>query len=364
MFFKNEEKSWFVGFVEQHTNPGKAKVRITGVHNIDPNIVPTEHLPEASIAVGSMNGMGKSPQLWEGTCVLGLSFDRGFTKLVIVKAVTSPDEICSIALGQTDVLTKFIAKNRVKSTGKGTSFEEPQIEYSRVKYPYNAAEVTRSGHIIEFDDTPSFERLNFAHRTGSYSLMDYTGDHVFRSARDMFQIVGNDFNVFTQGNKRVNIKGSFSERVGKVRYTYSPTWHLESKDILMLAKSIELQANVTVGGTFKVTEKIEVPVLHARRIVCSDIEVSNVMLGTAAYAHTSGIAGSLGSPNPVKGMQPEVDAQTVMNVDGGESTEGSGADGESRQSSAPKRFWHEVKEKLGPLKRSIKTAFENRENEE
>ena len=47
------------------------------------------------------------------------------------------------------------------------TWDEPETLYNTV-YPYNNVVETESGHLLEFDDTPEAERIQLAHRNGSF----------------------------------------------------------------------------------------------------------------------------------------------------------------------------------------------------
>ena len=48
--------------------------------------------------------------------------------------------------------------------------------YIKPQYPYNQVIKTRSGHVIEYDDTPGKERLSFMHKTGAFIEIDPDGN--------------------------------------------------------------------------------------------------------------------------------------------------------------------------------------------
>lgn len=361
MFFHNEDIKWWFGFVEESSTPSKAKVRILSVNNIDPELVPTEDLREAKIATSThnsgFNGLGTSTShLWEGACVMGVSLDKEFSKLIILHTITSEDEICAVALGQEDVLTQFIKDNAAKATGSGTSFTEPTIDHTKVVYPYNKATVTRSGHVIEIDDTPEQERLQWSHRTGSYSLMNYDGDYVQKATKDFYQIINRDFDQLISGHGRFVVKGSRSERVSGVMYYSSPTWQLEAKDILLSAASIEMHANVTITGNLDVVQTLTVGTLQAGSIVCNSLSCASMIEGSVPFATQ---AGSLGG-SVVLGSSAGSPQNGTMKSTGGKSTDGAGVPELNPSFLAPSRKWDTVAEKFGPLKKMLKNAFKNR----
>jgi hypothetical protein len=80
------------------------------------------------------------------------------------------------------------AVNNNIPTASGSTFSEPAVNYT-AKYPYNHVQESESGHVIEIDDTPSNERLHFFHRSGSFIEMLPKGDVVFKSAKNLYQII-------------------------------------------------------------------------------------------------------------------------------------------------------------------------------
>ena len=52
---------------------------------------------------------------------------------------------------------------------------EPASDYN-TEYPYNLVHTTKSGHAIEIDDTPGFERIQWWHRSGSFEEVSNNQD--------------------------------------------------------------------------------------------------------------------------------------------------------------------------------------------
>lgn len=365
MYFKNEDIRWWFGFVEQNIEVNRVKVRVMSVTNMNPDEVPTENLRDATIAMGTgtsgTNGLGESPaHLWEGSCVVGIALDKAFTRLVILHTITSPDEICAVALGKEDVLTQFIKDNAAKSTGSGTSFSEPVTDHTKVKYPYNKATVTRSGHLLETDDTPNAERLMWAHRTGSYSLMNYDGDYIQKATKDFMQFVNNDFNTLILGNSRMVVKGSKSERVTGVTYYASPTWELNANNILMTAGKIEMHASVTITANLNVVGSLKVASLEAGSIKCNTLSCASMIDGAIPFAAQAGSLGGSAKFGDGAGS-PE---QATLSSTGGKNTDGSGVPDINPLNNAPQRVWDTVLSKYGPLTKVLKRAFKNRSDVE
>ncbi len=88
------------------------------------------------------------------------------------------------------------------------------------QYPWNKAMESRSGHLIEIDDTPGRERLQYYHRTGTYWEMQPNGSLVTKVMKDNRLFVrGNAFADYQQDLTQV-VEGSIYTRVGS-NVTYS-----------------------------------------------------------------------------------------------------------------------------------------------
>ena len=75
---------------------------------------------------------------------------------------------------------------------------EPEMHYNPT-YPYNHYTTTESGHVFEHDDTPSYERIQMKHKSG-------TGYHINPDGTQKTTVVGDDFKVVVS-NQGVHIFG-------------------------------------------------------------------------------------------------------------------------------------------------------------
>ncbi|QGZ16051.1 baseplate hub subunit and tail lysozyme [Vibrio phage vB_VchM_Kuja] len=341
---------WFFGIVEEHKKPTLAKVRIFGVHNIDPNLLPTENLPEASIMKGTnssnINGLGESTTgLWEGSFIFGFSIDEAYTNIYIVGTLSNSDDLPNAAQNNKDELINFINSSLTSSEGKGTSFKEPELK-TNFQYPYTDVTVTKSGHIKIADNTNGQEQLIESHRNGSYNAKHASGDVVNKTTNNLIDIVLNDHNMFVKRHYRYRSHGSYSMRLDGTNYMQSNRQEIESANILFKTNLFEVNGNTNVYGNLIVSSSITVPLLKVKKIICDDIEVSNIMLGTAAFANQAGIAGGLGGVSPVKGSKPDVNIPSPIALEQGEKTN----EASNRSQEPVTRNWKKVLDKLGPLK--------------
>jgi hypothetical protein len=100
----------------------------------------------------------------------------------------------------------------IKVPGGGTR-NEPAEAYA-AKYPYNHAEVTESGHVIEFDDTPGAERIHIMHRSGAFWELRADGSMFFKSPKNSDEtVLGNKF-TYVKGAAGLTNDGAFNHLSG------------------------------------------------------------------------------------------------------------------------------------------------------
>jgi hypothetical protein len=154
-------------------------------------------------------GIGLSPTgLLKGTSVMCMKFPDENTSYVIGVlnyAAEGNHSVSSYARGQGEPEEK--TQNRIK---KDDGFEiEPASKY-KAKYPYNNTITTRSGHLVELDDTPGSERVQVYHKSGSYLEILPDGTIVTKSVKDYVQLAAGNMTIFNVGgsegfNKNIEI---------------------------------------------------------------------------------------------------------------------------------------------------------------
>ena len=74
-------------------------------------------------------------------------------------------------------------------------------------YPFNHVRMSESGHVEEWDDTPTVERLHKFHKTGTFEEIQADGTKIVKVVGNNYEIVlGND-NVVVNGTCNVTIGG-------------------------------------------------------------------------------------------------------------------------------------------------------------
>lgn len=138
-------------------------------------------------------------------------------------------------------------------------FTEPKSSYD-AQYPYNYTRTTRSGHVIEIDDTPGSERLHTKHTSGTFDEIRPDGSRVLKIVGDSYEIVLSDKNLNIKGNINVVIEGNANiYNMGNVSQTIdgdvfqyirgNVVEHVEGA----LQSTIDKTANITVKDDVFVT---------------------------------------------------------------------------------------------------------------
>lgn len=233
---------WFFGIVESIMDPdelGRVQVRCFGVHTDTKEKsefkgIPTEELIWAQVAGspmdGRMHGIGKGPhKLVNGTQVAGIFVDGESAQLPIVLftvGTLTPETKPDSTLGFSDPEGVYPKEDKLDTphlnllsgkdwqqhpvnqllTDTKTELEPEQV--AAPVYPDNQVFETKTGHIIEIDDTEGAERIRVIHRTGSYIEMRPDGTVVAKSVADSYDIVSGNRTLETVGNVSNTTRGN------------------------------------------------------------------------------------------------------------------------------------------------------------
>ena len=250
---------WFTGVVEDRNDPNKAgrvRVRALGHHTSNTTILPTSDLPWAHCMLPStsagISGLGQSATgLVEGSWVLGY-FRDGMDRQEMVVLGTLPGvpaelsqaggfydpngiypkykdepDVNRLAVNNEDLEhLSLTLRKATRVTGiatadfnayknpdgtdvlasDGDTFDQPTIPYAAV-YPKNNVYESESGHIMEYDDTTSNERIHQRHRTGTSYEIDASGNKVEIIKGESYRLLSNKEQVQIQGNSDITIDG-------------------------------------------------------------------------------------------------------------------------------------------------------------
>ena len=105
--------------------------------------------------------------------------------------------------GATDSDTTYYKEIGVYNKETGTL--EPEDGLIASKYPHNHVRQSESGHIEEWDDTPTAERLHRYHKTGTFEEIQPDGTKVTKVVKDEYEITLGLKDVWIQGAVNVTI---------------------------------------------------------------------------------------------------------------------------------------------------------------
>jgi len=117
-------------------------------------------------------------------------------------------------------------------------WQEEKTKYDS-KYPFNKVYETEAGHIIEVDDTYGKERIQIAHRSGTFLEIEPMGNSVFKVVKDNYQIMMSEDNTLILGNSNVTIM-----KDGNIYIKGDMNMRVDGNTKLKIAKNF----NIEVGG--------------------------------------------------------------------------------------------------------------------
>jgi GH24 family phage-related lysozyme (muramidase)/uncharacterized protein YcbK (DUF882 family) len=114
--------------------------------------------------------------------------------------------------------TIVYSKEAARLTGvaianSGASWDQSPVPYN-AQYPNNSVYGTKSGHLMEFDDTAGSRRIQMYHAAGTFTEIDDNGTQVNRIVGDGYEILDRNGYVSIRGAQHVNVSGSKSLLVG------------------------------------------------------------------------------------------------------------------------------------------------------
>lgn len=115
------------------------------------------------------------------------------------------------------IVTRTIVekKRREVLSGKEAgdrTIAEPTTQYNTL-YPHNKVFATESGHIVEFDDTEGYERINIQHKSGTFIEIHPDGKMVSKVKGDNTLVVTDDNNTIVIGSNNTSIEGNRNETI-------------------------------------------------------------------------------------------------------------------------------------------------------
>ena len=245
------------GIVQSVGDPkklGRVKVKVFNAHdNIE-----TEDLPWSQVIMPgntpAINGTGHSVNLAVGSLVCGMFLDSQWQEFIVMGSLPTKTG----GVEDNNVRVRAEADPHAAET-RGTY--QPASTYAP-EYPYNNVMETESGHVKEYDDTPSAERIMERHKSGTQYEIVANGSKTERIVRDNYQlVVGHDtlevfgdVRIIVSGNADVAVAGNMNTAVGGNIDATSTTGNITLKTTDSVNKKVVLDANVLVKGNLVVNQ--------------------------------------------------------------------------------------------------------------
>lgn len=257
-----QNPQFFIGVVEDIHDPARlnrVRVRIFGKHTEDITLLPTESLPWFNVVMpvtsASTSGVGQTLGLVQGSWVFGTFIDGPNEQEALILGSLPGESTRSTEDGegfkdpngtypkQTGTDTPNSAtdsssdafKNRLahrvtdipiatqpqlstlsdedKPEDKSVSTPDPETYY-QPQYPHNNVTQTESGHIIEYDDTPGYERISSTHSSGTSSDIINDGSKIESIVGDGYTIYSKDNTVYIIGNCNLTVERDVNVKCG------------------------------------------------------------------------------------------------------------------------------------------------------
>jgi len=232
---------------------GRVKINVFGLHdNIE-----TKNLSWSMVMMPgntpAKDGIGSSVNLLVGTLVAGLCLDKSQQEFFVLGTIPTKTE------GTEDNNLRVRAEVDPNAEEEGGEYQ-PVSTYAPV-YPYNNVMETESGHVKEYDDTPSAERIMERHKSGTQYEISANGSKIERIVRDNYQlVVGDDtlevfgnVSVIVSSNADIAVAGNINVAAGgDINATADGNITLKCTD--SANKKVVIDANALIKGNLVVNE--------------------------------------------------------------------------------------------------------------
>lgn len=328
----------FTGVVEDVNDPeqlGRLRVRIFGYHNKDTKELPTSDLPWSQVMMPvtatGLSGVGSSGGITNGVWVVGffqdmadaqnpiilgalpgLSIKRqyndtdGFRDPNNVFPSSTAEDIPREGRDNFYSTQAYAFKNQTRhedvpiavpcnvstiDNSKADSWFEHNpwsqpdpAEKIKPVYPLNRVHHTVSGHVVEYDDTPGYERISEFHKSGTYReiyadgqsttlvvgkrhTILLQGDNIYIEGDSNITITGNcrqlikgNYHLEVDGDYTEKIRGSKQVKIGnnhQVEIGQSQAMNIQDNDTLLVTQSQKITVNgtktETIAGLYDLT---------------------------------------------------------------------------------------------------------------
>ena len=198
--YYGDQTRWFIGTVVSLEDPeqlGRIRVRIYGIHSENKSDIPDNDLPWAQVVMpigqGGTKGLGNNLGIQVDSLAFGIFLDGANSQLPLVVGSLPKFEENSPGGRSTNQLARGTNTLTKTVTVSGAPSKDP---YAAV-YPHNKVIQTKSGHVIEIDDTENAERIHIHHKSGSFVEFHPDGSVVIKTE-----------NIYIDAGTNANLKAT------------------------------------------------------------------------------------------------------------------------------------------------------------
>lgn len=184
----------------------------------------------------------------------------------------------------------------IKQALSDTTFDEPKTAYN-AKYPYNHVFESESGHVIEHDDTPGFERTLQYHRKGTFTEIDPNGTEVKHIVGDSYHIIDRNGVIYINGECNLTVAGNvniFCQSEANIEVSGDANMQVGGKMNLAVASDM----NVSVGGNYNLHVKGNLDTTVDTNIHSKSTGHTHLKAGTEVAGDAAIINWNSGTTNP------------------------------------------------------------------
>lgn len=203
---------------------GRVRVRIESIWKSSPKSqdnqmapIPNDALPWADVLIHGQNSKSGTFYVPPLDTYVIVAFEKGHENFpIILGGWFAREEAPTAAMGgdQTgETANDLKGLDKGVSTAGGGTIDEPDNPYAAT-YPENTVLRTTSGHLIELDNTAGGERINIAHKSGTWVEFHPDGTLVFGVQGKRYTVVEGDDGEHIKGNQDVVVDGTATNSVG------------------------------------------------------------------------------------------------------------------------------------------------------
>jgi uncharacterized protein (TIGR02594 family) len=274
MNFYGDNFRWFIGSVAGTDDPitmGRVQVRIFGIHQDDFQQIPDDKLPFAQV-LAPINSLGNPLGLKFGDRVFGIFLDGKNSQMPLVMGhLPHTEPFTSLAGNTSDSTLNYMATgsttdphsefDAVDNNQEESRADEPENATIRnPQYPHNKVTSTTSGHVIEIDDTPEFERLHFYHKTGTNIEMQPNGDMVIHTRNDgsLYEAISGQQKSYVKGDKELFCEGDYTMTIfGNLNIQVQESVVINGKKIDLNSTAVTLKGRVHYDAPTPYDENVQ-----------------------------------------------------------------------------------------------------------